>query len=779
MKKILIVSTFPPRKCGIGTYAYSQAKHYKNLGYEITTLGLGNDSSSHQKLNFNKKGILKISKWLTLHRFDEIHLHFVDGFFNFDKDSIAKITLFKLFSVISKNFTIIVHEIIPNIQANISRATALSFADKIEVHTEKEKKATELIFQSLTIPVSVAGKNIGLPVGTFLKKMTPIIEVVEHDRYFSPYFLGSQEQARRMLNLDLQKKIIVSLGFIQQHKGFDRVIDAMELLDGDEIQYFIVGSKREEVGDIIEYYNYLEDRVGASEKSINIVHKFLSDEEFDIWIRAADALILPYREIWSSGVGARAKLLDCPVIASNLPTLVEQLAEQVHYIFNDEQDLSEILLTLPKKEDLSYVDENCAPTSKKDVLDKKPIKSVMIIAPVLTNKFVGGAEVVIKDFISILSQSGEYSITVISTKSDSVSDFNNKESSTNSGDFGWGDNVKIIRFKTITPLKKIHRWAHSQYNQSSGLIMNNLWKYSGLTGFGLIGYVKKHIDQYDLIYIPHYLYPVSHQLIKHASSKNIVHPFVHDEPALNNINNIKFFQCANSIVVNSDAEKYILDKYNIPFFCHLKEIGNRVDYPVIKNMPNEQNDLLNKLGIEPKKYIFYIGRISKMKNVDDLLYWHKTLLERTSLKVDLVIAGKGDPCGMLGWSDLPAGIKYAGFISDDEKNILIHHSLAVTQLSILESFSLVVIESWLAKVPVIAHKNCLPIKYNFEKSQNPGFLVGEESEYIKAVESLVFMSKTNYQKLGDKGYEFASKNFVPEVFNQKLIGSFNSLISEE
>lgn len=771
MNKILIVSTFPPRKCGIGTYAYSQAKYYKDLGYEVITLGLARDSSSYRKLHFNKEGILATSKWLMTQSFDEVHLHFVDGFFNFEKNPALKVGLFKLFSLVSKKFVIVLHEIIPNIKANTTRLVALSFADELEVHTDKEKIAIHSIFKNAKLNVKAYDRKIKVPMRFLSERIMPNISVVEHDRYFCPYFLGSKNEARELLGLDLNKKIIVSLGFIQKHKGFDRVIDAMELLEKNEILYCIVGSRREEAEDIIAYYNYLEGRVNSSLKSIRIVNKFLSDEEFDIWVKAADALVLPYREIWSSGVGARAKLLGCPVIASDLPTLREQLVGQEHYLFSDADVLSEILSNLPKK-----VDNTTIVIEKLDAFSSN--KKILVIAPVLTSKFVGGAEIVIKDLVSILSQSRKYDITVLATQSDSVADFNNKARDTNPREFGWGDNVKIIRFFTISPLKSIHKWAHSRYNQSSGVIMNSIWKYSGLNGVGLINYVKKYIDDYDIVYVPHYLYPISHQLIKIAGKKNIVHPFVHDELALDNINNKKFFQHARSIIVNSDAEKYILDKHNVPVFCSIDEIGNRVDIPTFADDQQKRSRLFEKIGVKPKKYLFYVGRISKMKNVDDLIHWHKAFLEKTALNIDLVIAGKGDPCKVADLDKLPKGIKYAGFLSDEEKNIMMSNALAVTQLSILESFSLVMIESWLSRVPVIVNKNCLPIKYNFIKSQSSGFLVGDESEYIKAIESLIFMPAKKYKEMGKNGYEFASRNFTTEVFNQKLIQQFDKAISE-
>ncbi len=774
MKRILIVSTFPPRKCGIGTYAYSQAKYFKNQGYEVITLGMGKDSSSYRKLHFDKTGIKNASKWLITQRFDEIHLHFVDGFFNFEKDSLAKVGFFKLLSTITKKFVIVVHEIVPNVKANKSRLLALSFADEFEMHTKKEEIALRKIFDETKLGFKLAKQKITLPVHLNRVIKLPKISVVEHDRYFSAYFSGTKNQARELLKLPRNKKILVTLGFIQRHKGFDRIIDALEISHSEDTELYIVGSRREEAQDIIVYYNELEQKVNHSRKSVKLINKFVSDEEFDIWVKAADALVLPYREIWSSGVGARAKLLGCPVIVSNLATLVEQVKDQTYYVFDTEEQLANIIDNLPIKADSRDNQQNRIQNNT-DLAEKKRI---LVIAPVLTEKFIGGAEIVIKDFISILSASQEYDITVLSTQSNSVDDFNNKIKNMNPKDFGWGDNVKIKRFPTLTLTKKLHKWAHQHYSQSSNIAINEIWKYSGLTGIGLISYVEKNAHKYDVVYVPHYLYPLSHRLIK-LTKNNIVHPFIHDEPALDNINNKRFFQYATSIIVNSEAEKVILDKHNIPFFAPLKEVGNRIDKPELtQSLLDNEDKILAEFDLSPKKYIFYIGRISKMKNVDDLIHWHQTLLKRTSLNIELVIAGKGDPVKVADLTELPKGMRAIGFVSDEQKTVLMKNALAVAQLSILESFSLVMVESWLLRTPVIVNPNCLPIKYNFIKSQSSGQLASNENEYIKAVESLVFFSPNKYKEMGDNGYDFAMENFVSGVFEPKLLERFNAVIDK-
>jgi hypothetical protein len=59
-----------------------------------------------------------------------------------------------------------------------------------------------------------------------------------------------------------------------------------------------------------------------------LVEGFMSDEMFDRWIVAADVVVLPYRNIWSSGVLERAQLYNVPAIVTDVGGLRHQVADR-------------------------------------------------------------------------------------------------------------------------------------------------------------------------------------------------------------------------------------------------------------------------------------------------------------------------------------------------------------------------------------------------------------------------------------------------------------------
>src|SRR5439155_159192 len=68
-----------------------------------------------------------------------------------------------------------------------------------------------------------------------------------------------------------------------------------------------------------------------------IHERYVSDEEFDRWIVAADVVVLPYRHIWSSGVMERAALYDRPVIATRVGGLEAQARPGTMIVDDDEE----------------------------------------------------------------------------------------------------------------------------------------------------------------------------------------------------------------------------------------------------------------------------------------------------------------------------------------------------------------------------------------------------------------------------------------------------------
>src|SRR5439155_26842062 len=75
---------------------------------------------------------------------------------------------------------------------------------------------------------------------------------------------------------------------------------------------------------------------------VTLIERFVSDEEFDLWMAAADRLVLPYRRSWSSGILARAHALGTPAVVSAVGGLAEQ-ADEHDVVVHDDAELARAL----------------------------------------------------------------------------------------------------------------------------------------------------------------------------------------------------------------------------------------------------------------------------------------------------------------------------------------------------------------------------------------------------------------------------------------------------
>jgi glycosyltransferase involved in cell wall biosynthesis len=157
------------------------------------------------------------------------------------------------------------------------------------------------------------------------------LQVAEHGAMFTPATsAGSREVARSRLRVDAHRVLLLMIGFLSPSnpdKGYARALRALELAGDERVDLHIVGSpirQHTEVDRLVETLR----QAAASSPQVHLHVTFCTDEEFDLWILAADAVLLPYREAASSGVAARARMLGTRIVTSGAGGLAEQLGPE-------------------------------------------------------------------------------------------------------------------------------------------------------------------------------------------------------------------------------------------------------------------------------------------------------------------------------------------------------------------------------------------------------------------------------------------------------------------
>lgn len=142
-----------------------------------------------------------------------------------------------------------------------------------------------------------------------------------------PHTALQPEAAKRKLGLRERERTLLFFGRIQPYKGLDCLIGALEHLqchDSREYWLIIAGEpKREYTG----YWATIKARIESGPLRDRVLQRiqFVSDEETEVYFKAADALVLPYSGIYQSGVLFLGFSFGLPVIATDVGTFGEEV----------------------------------------------------------------------------------------------------------------------------------------------------------------------------------------------------------------------------------------------------------------------------------------------------------------------------------------------------------------------------------------------------------------------------------------------------------------------
>ncbi|MBL7905222.1 MAG: glycosyltransferase [Bacteroidales bacterium] len=178
-----------------------------------------------------------------------------------------------------------------------SLATLYRLSSHLIVHTEQSK--AELLHE---FPIN-PGK----------------VSVIKHGMNNRVFQQGlSTAEARKNLGLKQNHKVILFFGNIDSYKGLDLLIDSLEHLNPDiqtDVRLVIAGNSK-----VAAYTQSIKSAIEASRFSEQISSRIehIPDDEVEQYFMAADCIVLPYRNIYQSGVIFMAYTFGLPIIVSDI-----------------------------------------------------------------------------------------------------------------------------------------------------------------------------------------------------------------------------------------------------------------------------------------------------------------------------------------------------------------------------------------------------------------------------------------------------------------------------
>ncbi len=138
----------------------------------------------------------------------------------------------------------------------------------------------------------------------------------------------TSSQAKSRLGLCESDKAILCIGKIKPYKGIELLLPAFqELVSGDQHYRLIIAGEVQKGHD--KYLDVLMQAMPAEIEKDRIILKtqFIPDEEMEIYLKAADVLVLPYKDIFQSGVLFLGYSFGLPVIVTDVGSFREEIVE--------------------------------------------------------------------------------------------------------------------------------------------------------------------------------------------------------------------------------------------------------------------------------------------------------------------------------------------------------------------------------------------------------------------------------------------------------------------
>jgi glycosyltransferase involved in cell wall biosynthesis len=333
--------------------------------------------------------------------------------------------------------------------------------------------------------------------------------------------------------------------------------------------------------------------------------------------------------------------------------------------------------------------------------------------------------------------------------------------------------VTVRRFATsrARDMRSFQRLSERLYHERHTPQDELEWlKQQGPWAPGLVDYLERHQQQYDVIVFFTYLYAPTVLGIKVAPSKSLLVPTAHDEPPIRFQMYRDVFAGAAAIAWNTDAERRFVSS-SFPLRTVAEDvIGCGVELPEGEAMVEGERQSDSDGVREPlpphlegpanafrrrhrmhEPFALYGGRIDPGKGCEELFEYFRTYVQEGGTTTLMLMGVKMMP--------LPedAHVRFAGTLPDEERFRAIEAASVVIVPSPHESLSLLALEAMAVGTPVLVNGRSEVLVEHCRRS-NAGLYYTDRWDFTEALKLLMKDSHLR-GAMGRNGKAYVNKHY--------------------
>lgn len=276
----------------------------------------------------------------------------------------------------------------------------------------------------------------------------------------------------------------------------------------------------------------------------------------------------------------------------------------------------------------------------------------------------------------------------------------------------------------------------------------------------LYEYIRDHQDEYELFVFTPYLFGTTYNGILACPEKSVMIPCFHDEGYAYMERFREAFGRVRGMIYLSEPEMSLANRLYSLDGTKQEVIGTGID----TGYEGDAEAFRKKYKIRDP-FILYAGRKDEGKNIYTLLRYFSEYKKRRSRQgLKLVLIGGGE-VGIP--REDKADIIDLGFVSRKDKMDACAACELLCQPSKNESFSLVIMESWMAGRPVIVNGDC-DVTKNFAVSSGGGLYFDNYYEFEGCVDYII-EHKDIATVMGENGRKYVLDHFDWSVIVDKTM----------